>query len=75
MNKQDPRGFQLPRRRFVQGLVLGGVAAGLGLWRGNALAQSAAPRAELRGQHFDLEIGELPVDFTGRRRVATVVNG
>ncbi|GAA0685375.1 copper resistance system multicopper oxidase [Dyella marensis] len=76
MNKQDPRGLQLPRRRFVQGLALGGVAAGLGLWRGDALAQIAqAPRAELSGTHFELEIGELPVDFTGRRRIATVVNG
>ncbi|AHX14036.1 copper resistance protein CopA [Dyella jiangningensis] len=75
MNKQEPRGFQLPRRRFVQGLALGGVAAGLGLWRGNALAQTATPRAELRGHHFELEIGELPVDYTGRKRIATVVNG
>ena len=75
MNKQEPRGFQLPRRRFVQGLALGGVAAGLGLWRGNAMAQTAAPRAELRGNHFELEIDELPVDFTGRKRIATVVNG
>lgn len=77
MNKQDPRGIHLPRRRFVQGLALGGVAAGLGLWRGEALAQLAAdaPRAELSGTHFELEIGELPVDFTGRRRIATVVNG
>ena len=75
MNKQEPRGFQLPRRRFVQGLALGGVAAGLGLWRGNAMAQVATPRAELRGNHFELEIDELPVDFTGRKRIATVVNG
>jgi CopA family copper-resistance protein len=75
MDKQEPRGFQLPRRRFVQGLALGGVAAGLGLWRGNALAQAVAPRHELRGNYFELEIGELPVDFTGRRRIATVVNG
>ena len=75
MNKQEPRGFQLPRRRFVQGLALGGVAAGLGLWRGNAMAQASTPRAELRGNHFELEIGELPVDFTGRKRIATVVNG
>jgi CopA family copper-resistance protein len=75
MSKQEPRGFQLPRRRFVQGLALGGVAAGLGLWRGNAFAQAAAPRAELRGNHFELDIGELPVDFTGRKRIATVVNG
>lgn len=75
MSKQEPRGFQLPRRRFVQGLALGGVAAGLGLWRGNAFAQVAAPRTELRGDYFELEIGELPVDFTGRKRIATVVNG
>ena len=80
MNKRYPRpehlGIQLPRRRFVQGLALGGVAAGLGLWRGDALAQLAkAPRAELSGTHFELEIGELPVDFTGRQRIATVVNG
>jgi len=75
MNRQDPRGFQLPRRRFVQGLALGGVAAALSL-RGTALhAQATSPRAELAGSHFDLSIGELPVDFTGRRRVATVVNG
>ena len=77
MNKHDPRGIHLPRRRFVQGLALGGVAAGLGLWRGDALAQAAAaaPRAELSGTHFELEIGELPVDFTGRKRLANVVNG
>ena len=78
MNKQDPRGIQLPRRRFVQGLALGGVAAGLGLWRGDALAQMASagtPRAELSGTYFELDIDELPVDFTGRRRMATVVNG
>ncbi len=75
MNRQDPCGIQLPRRRFVQGLALGGVAAALGL-RGRALhAQATAARAELRGDHFELSIGELPVDFTGRRRIATVVNG
>ncbi|PWK91971.1 copper resistance system multicopper oxidase [Fulvimonas soli] len=74
MNRQDPRGVLLPRRRFVQGLALGGVAAGLGWAPWRAPAQ-AAPRAELRGTTFELEIGELPVDFTGRRRLATVVNG
>jgi CopA family copper-resistance protein len=75
MSMQDTRGFQPSRRRFVQGLALGGVAAGLGLWRGDALAQAITPRAELSGTHFELDIGELPVDFTGRRRIATVVNG
>lgn len=76
MSKQDPRGLSLPRRRFVQGLTLGGVAAGLGLFRGgDVFAATGAPRAELSGTHFELEIGEIPVDFTGRKRIATVVNG
>ncbi|MEW9570795.1 copper resistance system multicopper oxidase [Rhodanobacter sp. Si-c] len=75
MNRQDPRDVQLSRRRFVQGLALGGVAAGLGLRAGATLAQGAAVRHELRGTHFELSIGELPVDYTGRKRPATVVNG
>ena len=75
MNRQDTRGFQLPRRRFVQGLALGGVAAALGLRGGELFAQTAAARAELRSTHFDLTIGELPVNFTGHRRIASVVNG
>jgi CopA family copper-resistance protein len=75
MNTQDPRDVQLSRRRFVQGLALGGVAAGLGLRAGGALAQEAAARRELRGTHFELSVAELPVDYTGRRRLATVVNG
>ncbi|MDO1530051.1 copper resistance system multicopper oxidase [Fulvimonas sp. R45] len=76
MDRQDPRDISLSRRRFVQGLALGGVAAGLGLRPGAALAQAsgAAPH-ELRGTHFELELAELPVDYTGRRRLATVVNG
>jgi CopA family copper-resistance protein len=65
----------LPRRRFVQGLALGGVAAGLGLFAGRSRALALAPASELSGTTFDLEIGALPVDFTGRRRMATVVNG
>ena len=75
MNKQDPRAALLSRRHFVQGLMLGGVAAGLGFRPGAVLAQASPPRRELHGSHFDLAIGELPVDFTGRKRMATVVNG
>ncbi len=67
--------IDLPRRRFVQGLALGGVAAGLGLFSGRTLAQAMAPARELNGSSFALDIGALPVDFTGRRRMATVVNG
>src|SRR5450432_2016112 len=61
------------RRRFVQGLALGGVAAGSGLWRQTATA-AAAPQV-LSGNEFDLDIGASPVNFTGAPRVATVVNG
>jgi CopA family copper-resistance protein len=64
------------RRRFVQGLALGGVATGLGLARLPAFAQAAdAARTVLAGRDFDLSIGELPVNFTGAERRATVVNG
>ncbi|WP_426664370.1 copper resistance system multicopper oxidase [Rhodanobacter aciditrophus] len=75
MNTQDPRDVRLSRRRFVQGLALGGVAAGLGLRAGTAPAQATVTRRELRGTHFELSVAELPVDFTGRKRLATVVNG
>jgi CopA family copper-resistance protein len=63
----------LSRRRFVQGLALGGVAAGAGLWRAPAFATGEP--GILDGTDFDLAIGELPVNFTGRPRTATVVNG
>jgi FtsP/CotA-like multicopper oxidase with cupredoxin domain len=52
----------LSRRRFVTGLAAGGVIAGMGL-------------RPAHGAAFSLEIGELPVNFTGRSRLATVVNG
>jgi FtsP/CotA-like multicopper oxidase with cupredoxin domain len=52
----------LSRRKFVGGLVAGGVVAGMGI----------RPSG---GSAYSLEIGELPVNFTGRPRLATVVNG
>ncbi len=58
------------RRRFVQGLAAGGALIAL---PGRSLF-AAAPTV-LSGTQFDLEIGELPVNFTGAPRIATVVNG
>src|SRR5512143_1751117 len=58
----------ITRRRFVQGLAAAG-GAGLVL---PAVAQQAI--AELSGTEFDLTVGEMPVNITGRRRIATVVN-
>ncbi|HUH90748.1 MAG TPA: multicopper oxidase domain-containing protein, partial [Lysobacter sp.] len=65
------------RRRFVTGLAVGGLAAGMGLWRFPALAASgvAQPLQTLSGTDFDLSIGGSMVDFTGRARPAVTVNG
>jgi CopA family copper-resistance protein len=60
----------LSRRRFLAGA---GVFV-LGASRKLAWAQ-AAPPAVLSGTEFDLEIGEMPVNITGKPRVGTVVNG
>lgn len=63
----------LARRRFVQGLAIGGAVAG---FAPALLARSAsALPAELSGTEFDLEIAEMPVNFTGKGRIATAVNG
>lgn len=77
--------IDLSRRRFVQGLALGGVAAGTGVLR-TPNARAAGRRRQdastgvhhpsvLSGTDFALEIGQTPVNFTGVRRLATTVNG
>ena len=64
------------RRRFVQGLAAGGIVAGFGAWPQWASAAAAPPAVPvLTGTDFHLRIGELPVDFTGKRRTAITVNG
>lgn len=63
------------RRHFVQGVAAGGVASLL--WHPfarAAQAQQSGP-AILSGDRFDLTIGPLPVNITGRGRTATVING
>ncbi|HSD73895.1 MAG TPA: copper resistance system multicopper oxidase [Steroidobacteraceae bacterium] len=65
----------LARRRFVQGLVNSGVAAGLGLWRPSAWAgYGSAQASALTGAQFDLVVGETPSNFTGTPRFAVTVN-
>jgi len=81
MNRYNPTSLAerlaLPsRRRFVQGLTLGGIVAGFGLDARAATAASPAPQVPmLSGSEFDLSIGETPVNITGKRRIGTVVNG
>lgn len=64
----------LSRRRFVQGLALGGIAVAGGLWRRDARAATPANTPVLRGSSQSLQIGRMPVDFTGRTRPAITVN-
>ncbi|MEB6590433.1 MULTISPECIES: copper resistance system multicopper oxidase [Pseudomonas] len=59
------------RRSFVKGLGAATTLAGLGLWR--PLAQAAEGR-DLAGQHFELFIGQTPVNITGRPRTAQTIN-
>jgi CopA family copper-resistance protein len=57
----------IPRRRFVQGLAAGALAA--------ATSSRAFAVPVLSGNRFDLTVGTLPVDITGRARIAHAVNG
>jgi CopA family copper-resistance protein len=68
--------LSLSRRRFVQGLAAGGAIAALDWDAGPLLGETEhhAP-GMLTGDHFDLTIDYLPVNFTGRHRLATAVNG
>jgi CopA family copper-resistance protein len=59
---------RLSRRQFVQGI------AGSALLLGARSSRGSTP-AELSGTEFALTVDEMPVNFTGRSRVATVVNG
>ena len=54
----------LSRRRFVHGVAVGGVVAGLGAWSSSSVrAQpTAAYPATLQGTDFDLSIAEMPVN-------------
>jgi len=67
----------LSRRRFVTGVAAGGVLLGLGIVPGlsfGSTVHNSGPQT-LRGKQFDLNIGYQRVNFTGKERMATAVNG
>jgi CopA family copper-resistance protein len=66
--------YTVTRRTFVQGLAASGIAAGLAPGTAWAAVPSGEPGV-LSGTDVDLTIGELPVNFTGRARFATAING
>lgn len=64
------------RRTFVKGLAAAGMLGGLGLWRSPSWASAGSTAlSTLTGTEFDLSIGEMPVNITGKRRTAMVING
>lgn len=69
----------MPRRQFLRGLAAGGVLLGMSPWlkpewaRAADTATGSAP--VLTGTEFDLTIAETPVNFTGKPRMATTING
>ena len=62
----------LSRRTFVQGVAGSALLAGGARWPS---ARAALCGAVLSGTDFQLTIGALPVNYTGRPRMATAVNG
>ncbi len=74
--RKSERFLSVSRRRFVQGLAVGGAITAFDLAGFRAFAQSRpqAP-ATLTGTQFELTIDDLPVNFTGSRALATAVNG
>ena len=76
MKHGSRRAAQSTRRQFVQGLGLGGAALSLGMTPAQLLARQQHTGApDLSGNHFKLDIGRAPVNFTGRQRQAVTVNG
>ena len=76
-NQADGRStVPMSRRRFVQGLAIGGAIAALDGNGWPAFGETAphSPKI-LTGKHFELTIDSLPVNFTGKRSIATAING
>jgi len=68
------------RRRFVQGLAAGGALLGLPplltpVWALQAAMTRTGMAPVLTGTEFDLTIAETMVNYTGKPRMATTING
>lgn len=74
--QQSSSDASVSRRTFVKGLALGAVAS-IGLVRESAWGATPGrqDQAVLSGTEFDLAIGEVAVNITGRPRTALTING
>ncbi|WDS38058.1 copper resistance system multicopper oxidase [Pseudoxanthomonas sp.] len=81
MDGFEPRRFATTRRRFVTGSGLALATSALsfpGLVSARSVGQAVSSPPvvpELRGSHFELSLGALPVNITGRPSQAVAVNG
>lgn len=79
LRRNNPASIFTPRRQFVQGLIGGGVLAGISPWVLAAVAPlrqtSTGSAPELSGTDIQLTVAESPVNFTGEMRLATTING
>ncbi|MBA6415681.1 copper resistance system multicopper oxidase [Colwellia sp. 6M3] len=76
--KESLHPTHMPRRRFVQGLIAGGVLAACPsiIYAASSLTTGNRGNVtELSGKVIDLVIGESLVNFTGVVRTATTING
>ena len=64
----------ISRRRFVHACAGSAFVLGAARWNATGGAEPR-PGAVLSGTQFDLTIDELPVNFTGARRMAVAING
>jgi CopA family copper-resistance protein len=67
--------LSLSRRRFVEGAAFAGIGVSGGLFGFMDRAAAAEAQKALTGNQFDLTIGSVPINITGRARTATAVNG
>ena len=77
IKKLSPQGnINLPRRRFVTGVAAGSALIGLGISPAVVAETRIKQQSKiLRGRQFDLTYSPIPVNFTGKNRFATAING
>lgn len=64
------------RRKFLHGMTAGGIALGLAPWTPLLAASKISGDNKIHsGTEFDLTVAKTPVNFTGKPRMATTING
>ncbi|MDE1460882.1 copper resistance system multicopper oxidase [Spartinivicinus poritis] len=77
MTTYHPTSPLMSRRQFVTGITAGSLLCGLGaspLLTASNTVKRRVPQV-LSGKQFSLNIGYQPMNFTGRERQATTING